>query len=229
MESIIPIILVVVVIVIIAASVLYFGIGSSAKTTHKSNTIKNSSVTTNALSSSTTSTVKSSTTTASQQTYCLSNSPTERGGNWNFSYDSYYNWNVTGNAFGTAPTNFTKANDNGSYFRYAWSNLAETYYATSFSKTKPIGFGNLTTTFLVDKRYLNFQLISTNNSRIYVEIIINGQPSIVKHYDTGSPYDQFVSEYINLSDYTCQTVKFRVVSDAPAGQDFIAIGDLYLT
>lgn len=190
------------------------GPGASSTTTLHSNTISTTS--------------SSTATTSIPINYCLSNASVVEGANWNFSEGTYYNWNLTGNAWGTGPINITKANNNGTYYTNPWADYATSFFATTFRKSQPIGTGNLTTTFIVDKPTLYFSIISSGDPKIYVEIILNGTPVIVQHYNTGNGYYIFNQESISLANYTCHTVQLRVVQQIGDTQKFIAVGDFYL-
>ncbi len=147
---------------------------------------------------------------------------------------TYSGWNVTGLGFGSAPFNVTKANSEGNYFSQPWVVNATDYMATTYNGGTNLVLGNLTSDpFTASLPYLNFQLVSPDSNLLYVEILQNGVPRIVTHFDTyvlqsgGNSSSSLVNASISLIPLLCQTVQVRVVSGAAGTSqsqfDYIAV------
>ncbi|MDE1761881.1 MAG: hypothetical protein KGH59_02320 [Candidatus Micrarchaeota archaeon] len=166
---------------------------------------------------------------------CLSSSPTVKIFNGNFSTGTYEGWNQTGGGFGLAPLNSTQANQNGGYFNHTWIGYNGTFFASTFHGGLGVQPGNLTSnTFLVTEPFLNFKIISPQNGALYVEILANGVPKVVTHFNTYTqsnlyPFSQFLNGSMPMSTVLCQNVSIRVVADVvgsyTTSKQYIAIGD----
>ena len=108
--------------------------------------------------------------------------------NGNFVSGTYAGWSVTGNAFGTAPLNFTKADKIGCYPGNAqWTGLNGSYYASTYTcaPTGELYIGNLTSEpFLVTEPFLNFQIIGYDSPYTYIAIIYNNTPYVTAEFNT---------------------------------------------
>ncbi|MGC9098955.1 MAG: hypothetical protein ACP5HW_00165 [Candidatus Micrarchaeia archaeon] len=169
---------------------------------------------------------------------CLSPNATVPLLNGNFSLGSYYGWNVTGYGFGNAPLNISWADQNTCYYNTTWKGYNGNFFATTFHCGLVIQQGNLTSKpFKVVLPYLNFRIISPYDSQLYVEIIKDGKPVIIAHYNTYNapgnlyPTSQFENASIPLAMFMCQNVSVRVVADVVGTVvnrlDYIAVGDFY--
>ncbi len=187
-------------------------------------------------------TVVNSTTTftSNSPTGCLSANQVQAIFNGNFSTGNFLGWNTTGPGFGSAPENVTYENSVGGYYGAPWSGYNGTYFASTFHGGTAIQTGNLTSQpFKVTEPYLNFKLVSPQDAELYVEILANGKPFLINHYDTAyAPNNQnaqstFVNASIPIVSLVCQNVSVRVVSEV-VGQrsntlyDYIAAGDFYM-
>jgi hypothetical protein len=169
-------------------------------------------------------------------THCISNKSSVLIYNGNFSL-GYYTWVVTGTGFGNKPLNLTAANDNGIYYQHPWSGYNGQFAATTWRQAAALLPGNISTNFVVVKPYLNFQIISANNSQLYVEVLYQGNPVIVKRYNTpnGQGIGQlstFASASINMTTLLCKSVMLRVVANiteptSNPQNKFIAVGNFY--
>lgn len=168
---------------------------------------------------------------------CATNASTVFVYNGNFSTGTYYGWSVYGNAFGAAPLNLTMANNKSIYYQNEWSGYAGTYAATTYRPNAISLPSNLSANFVVVKPYLNFQIYSPYSSGLYVEILFDGKPAIVRHYNTlNGTYTNSTSTFayasINMSSLMCNSVTLRIVSDiyhsTTDNQNlFIAVGNFY--
>lgn len=167
---------------------------------------------------------------------CLSNMSYVWVGN--FSTGSYFGWNTTGSGFGATPLNITFANQNGIYYGSPWSNYnhyGSEYFATTYSQSRPIRPGILSSSFVVVEPYLNFQIISPANPQIYMEISYNGKPEVIEHYNTSSMgynMSTFDGESINMSSLLCKSVTLSIVANVSAvtssdQNQFVAVANFY--
>jgi hypothetical protein len=183
-------------------------------------------------------------TTSTIFSYCLSHEPTVAVQNGDFATGTYAGWNATGPGFGSVPFNLTNANSNVNpnytgYYGAPWSGYNGTFFATSFQTGETIQTGNLTSLpFEVSELYLNFKIISQQDSNLYVEILKGGIPAIVTHYNTyisppgvQNPQSTFVNASIPVGTLLCQNVSIRLVAGiigkSSQGTDYIAAGDFY--
>ncbi len=188
---------------------------------------------------STNSTGNSTNTTPPPTNKCESLSNTTAIPNGNFGTGTFANWTVEGNGFGTNPTNISYANLNNLYFNTSWTNYKGGYFATTFQ-----GFtvhpGNLTSDpFKVTQPYLNFQLVSPQNSDIYIEILSNGKPVLRTNYNTyavakgGAGNSMFENASIPVQMFICQDIQIKIVtgvlSQRTTSNEYLAIGNFYLS
>ncbi len=200
-------------------------------------TTKNTTVATTTIPNSTVVTTISNATTITIPS-CLSLAQTVPIYNGNFSTGNYTGWEVSGYGFGTSPLNLTYANQNMGYYNHTWVDYNGTFVATTFHGGLALQNGNLTSMpFKVVEPYLNFKIISPQNNLLYVEILSNGKPVIVAHYNTynapNNPYpsSQLANASMPLSLLMCQNVSIKVVAGVVGSlatrNQYIAIGDFY--
>ncbi len=176
--------------------------------------------------------------------------------NGNFSSGTYSGWNVTGKGFGTSPLNITFANGNlnvtpansvgnnnyttantaaGCYIGSKWSNYVGSYIATTYMCGTQVSPGNITSSpFFSSYPFLNFKIISPQNQNLYVEILYNGTPEIIAHYDTyntslgANASSTFRNASIPLVTVINKPIQIKVVADTQLPQNFIAVGDFQM-
>lgn len=217
--------------------------GSKSQTTSIPTTIQTGTTTTvlhGGITTTVTNTTQNATT--SIVNICLSHEPTVAIQNGDFSTGTYAGWNVTGPGFGTAPFNIINANYNinpnyTGYYGVPWSGYNGTYFATTYQTGAALQAGNLTSLpFEVAEFYLNFKIVSQQNSALYVEILEGGKPAIVTHYNTYSSrpgtnnsQSTFVNASIPIGTLLCHDVSIRlvagVVGTSLGGTGYIAAGD----
>ena len=103
--------------------------------------------------------------------------------------------------------------------------------------------GNLTSEpFLVDKPYLNLEVISTQSNLLYIQLLSNNTPVITTYFDTyhvpGNSYNAsstFENASINLFPLICKYAQIRVVAGTSlsfggtANLNYIAVTGFYLS
>ncbi len=172
---------------------------------------------------------------------CVSPNASAVINNGNFATGTYGGWNITGQGFlnssGSAvPTNILAANANWAYYVGPWIGYSGTYFASTYHGGISLTPGNLTSVpFKVVEPYLNFRIISPQSSLLYVELLQNGKPYLVAHYDTltttgnNSQQSIFVNETLPLLNLLCKNVSVRVssgiVGSISTVRDYIAVGD----
>lgn len=190
-------------------------------------------------------TSNSSTTTQSTSTVyyagCVSGSPSVQIPNGNFSTGTYADWTEYGPGFGSAPLNLSNANNQGSYYAAPWNGYNGNYAATTYTTGTALQAGNLTSKpFSVTQLYLNFKIVSSASSSLYVEILRDNKSVIITHYNTytsppgiENPQSTFVNASIPLASFLCQNVSIRLVAgvtgSSELGKGYIAAGDFYLS
>lgn len=240
------IVLVILVLIALYLSGVFTG-GNRATTTvpgggkHIGNTTATTSLTTTVPGGVTSASTTTQTTTSIAFSSCLAKSATQSIPNGNFSTGTYASWNVTGPGFGSAPFNIINANQKGAYYAAPWSGYNGTYMATSFQTGVALQAGNLTSLpFTVTEPYLNFRIISQQNSLLYVEVLRAGIPVIVAHYNTyvsppgvKNPQSTFVNASIPVSTLLCQNVTIGlvagIVGKSSQGTNYIAAGGFVLS
>ena len=169
---------------------------------------------------------------------CLSPNKTLALENGNFSTGTYEGWNLTGYGFGSAPLNITWADNNACYYNTTWRGYNGSFFAATYHCGLVLQAGNLTSKpFKVVLPYLNFKIISPYNAQLYVEIIKDGKPVIITHYNTYNapgnlyPTSQFENASIPIAMFMCQNVSVRIVANVVGTVvnrlDYIAVGDFY--
>ncbi len=239
---------IIIVAIIVIGGILYF---LNTKSSTNNNVSSNHTSTSNAnttKTNSTNSTVSQSNVTTTQNTStngnntaladCLSATSTVSIPNGNFGTGTYQDWNTTGVGFGTSPANITEYNKNNEYYDSPWTNYNGQYFATTYAGGLLISTGNLTSNaFQVTEPYLNFEIVSPQNNLLYVEVMENNTPIIIKQFNSygnsGAPTGIFENATIPLTSLLCKNVNIRVVSGVvytPATKyDIIAVGDFYLS
>ncbi len=170
--------------------------------------------------------------------YCKANTANVMIPNGNFA-SGYSRWSATGSGFGAGPTDLYVANENAGYYKMPWANYNGEFFATTYKQNAAYSPGNLTSdSFKVTEPFLNFKISSAQSAGLYMEMLLNGAPFIILHYNTtngkGSyPLGTFANASVNLSPLFCQNVSVRFVSDVSGNstnQDqFIAVTDFYLS
>lgn len=179
-------------------------------------------------------------TTTVKYSSCISANATEPIANGNFSTGTYASWNTTGTGFGTAPFNLTYANDNNEYYSAPWSGYNGMFAATTYTRGLSVAPGNLTSdAFTVIEPYLDFRIVSSQSSSLYVQVLSNGRPAITTHYNTytspsgtANPASTFVNASIPIASLLCRNVSIRVVAgitgSSANGKDYIAVTGFYM-
>ena len=160
--------------------------------------------------------------------------------NGNFSLGTYQSWNTTGLGFGSEPFNIIIANNEGAYYGAPWSGYNGVFVATTYSGGISFQSGNITSdSFLVTEPYLNFKIISPQNSQLYIELLTDHHPFIKIHYDTyqapnnTNAATHFVNASIPLVSLLCKYVRVRVVANVlgtvTTRNQYIAVTDFHLS
>ncbi len=162
--------------------------------------------------------------------------------NGNFSSGDFTGWNVTGKGFGDAPLNITYANKNHCYIgKFPWSNYnSSIFFASTYHCGLQASPGNLTSSpFIASKPFLNFKIVSPQNANLYVEILHNGSPAIIAHYNTynlsfsfsqgNTTEAAFRNATIPLTTIIGKVVQIRVVAGVTGQQNYITVGQFYMS
>jgi hypothetical protein len=160
--------------------------------------------------------------------------------NGDFGSGQYNGWTLTNPGFGTAPLNITHADSKDCYLgNSTWNNYAGKFFATTYDCGISVAAGNLTSSpFYANATdpFLNFKIISPDNSGVYVEIMQNGTPGIIAHYNTLNKSlgahdlaSTFMNASIPLTSLAGKAVRIRVVSSIIGQQPFVAVGDFVLS
>ena len=156
--------------------------------------------------------------------------------NGDFVTGDFTGWNITNKGFANGPMNIVQANKERCYIGAPWTGYNGTFFATTFNCGLSNAPGNLTSSpFIVDEPFLNFRLVSPSDQYLYVEILLNGTPVIIAHYNTynvtafgaTSSYT-FRNATIPLISVAGKVVQVRVVADTLKQHNYIAIGDFSL-
>lgn len=138
--------------------------------------------------------------------------------NGRFTLGNYVGWAVDTNAFGVSPSNILKVNKNTCFKSFPWTNLNNTYFATTANCYYTTKSGNLTSSyFYASKIFLNFQIVSPTNSTDRVEILYNNSPVIIASYNTyygstGNYLYKFENASIPLFSVRNKPIRIRIVS-----------------
>ena len=157
--------------------------------------------------------------------------------NGDFHTGSYIGWNVTGKGFGVKPGNITYYDANKCYLGQPWAGYNGTYFATTYNCGLSNAPGNITSSpFYALKSFLNFRIISPADYYLYVEILHNGTPVIIAHYNTynaslfgATASYTFRNASIPLTTVIGEPIQVRIVADTLSRQRFIAVGDIALS
>jgi hypothetical protein len=158
--------------------------------------------------------------------------------NGKFENGEYTGWATSSKGFGTGPLNITYANSKNCYLYQEWSNYNGTFFATTYNCGLAVAPGTLTSSeFYVNatRPFLNFRIISSYNSGLYIEILRSNTPVITAHYNTynlsldANAVSTFRNASIPLSLYANKAVQIRITSKVVGEQPFIAVGDFALS
>ncbi len=158
--------------------------------------------------------------------------------NGNFSSGTYFGWNVTGTAFGQRPLNITNANNIGCFPEQTkWSGNSNTYYASTYScSLNTQSQGNLTSSlFVVNKPFLNFQIIGYYNPYTYIEILYNNTPYVTAYYNTyriakgANQTFMFRNASLPLTSVYGKAVRIRVVVKETQAYNYMLIGNFTIS
>ncbi len=160
--------------------------------------------------------------------------------NANFSNGEYTGWNVNDSGFGSGPINITYANSNAvnCYYGNPWTNYAGTYFASTYTCGLSVSPGSLTSEpFKVNPRtpFLNFRIVSPDDSLIYVEVMqVGGNGVVIGHFNTlnitkgAAVSTTFANVSMPLTTLANKVVQIRVVAATLQTQRYMAIGDFAL-
>jgi hypothetical protein len=238
-----------VILILMVIAALYLSgsfLGGGAAGTTATTSIAANTTTIPVTTANSTSTTTSRTTTSITISQCQSRNATEKIFNGDFSLGNYSGWNSSGVSpgelpgFGDVPFNVIYANENNAYYNSPWSNYNGTHFATTYHNGLILNRGNLTSaTFKVSELYLNFRIISPQSDQLYIEILDDGVPKIVAHYNTfaaqgvNNPLSTFVNASIPLVTLLCKNVSIRVhsgvVGTTVNKYSYMAVGDFYLS
>ncbi len=236
-KSILTYITIFIIIVIVAAALYQHYTSTSASTS--STTLNSTSTTTLASHGTSTAEPVSLSTSTIKYSSCISPNAIEPIPGGNFSSGTYTSWNATGAGFGTVPFNLTYANEYGEYYAAPWSGYSGGYAATTYSRGLSVSPGNLTSSqFTVTEPYLDFKLISSQSSLLYVQVLSNGVPVITTHYNTyvsptgvANAASTFVNASIPIASLLCKNVSIKVVAgitgSSASGKNYIAVTGFY--
>ncbi len=156
-----------------------------------------------------------------------------------FSTGEYTGWNESGPGFGTAPLNLTWANSHECFLSSPWNltTYSGTYVATSFTCGLTVAPGNITSSYFnASKPFLNFKIVSADNTGLYVEVLYNNTAYITAQYDTfnntmygTNATSNFRNASIPMVSFIGKPVRVRVVADTLQRLTYIAVGDFKLS
>jgi hypothetical protein len=152
-----------------------------------------------------------------------------------FSTGEYTGWNASMPGFGTGPLNMSLANKRQCFLSSPWnlSSYVGYFVATTFNCGLTDSPGNLTSDYFnASEPFLNFKIISADNSGLYVEVLYNNTQYITANYDTfnNTAYGvnattTFRNASIPLVYFIGKPVRVRIVADTLRRQTYIAVGD----
>ncbi|MCL5430152.1 MAG: hypothetical protein M1504_01585 [Candidatus Marsarchaeota archaeon] len=158
--------------------------------------------------------------------------------NGNFGNGEYTGWTTNGVGFGKKPLNITEADANtiDCYLGTPWANYNGTFFATSFRCGLGEATGNLTSqTFYASQPFLNFRVISNGNNDLSVQILYNGTPYIITHYNTynSTLYTNSSATFRNASiplvTVVGKPIQIMIHAGTLNSKTFIAAGDFRLS
>jgi hypothetical protein len=125
--------------------------------------------------------------------------------------EGYMGWNVSGIAFGSAPTSAAFINAHQLYRNVPYSGYSGAYFASSyFPRMDKRAMGNLTSEqFFINKDYLEFLVVGDYSAQVYVELVVN--KTVVKHVEPDNSYSPFQKITWNVSKYRGQSANINVV------------------
>ena len=156
---------------------------------------------------------------------CNSEPPSSGIKNGDFE-EGYTGWNVTGIAFGSAPSDGALANSRGLYQNVPYSGYSGAYFASSYlPNMDKAAMGNITSEpFFINKKYLEFLVIGQLSGQIYVELIVN--KTVVHHLEPDNPFSPFRRVVWNLSAYGGKSGVIKVVD--LSNRNYIEVDDFRL-
>jgi hypothetical protein len=149
-------------------------------------------------------------------TQCNSEPPSSGVKNGDFE-GGYMGWNVSGIAFGSAPTNAALVNAQKLYRNVPYSGYSGAYFASSFfPQMDKRAMGNLTSEpFFINKNYLEFLVVGDFSAQIYIDLIVN--KTAVYHIEPDNSYPPFQRITWNVTQYRGQTGVISVVDASNKG------------
>ena len=161
--------------------------------------------------------------------------------NPNFTNGQYTGWEVNGSGFGSSPLGINYANSDSvqCFYGSPWANYGNEYFATTYSCGASVSPGNLTSEpFRVSSKapFLNFKMISPDDSLIYVEVFqVGGNASITGHFNTYNislgPNIESTFENVSLPLTTLvnKAVRIKIVALTVQPNRYVAIGGFSLS
>lgn len=154
-----------------------------------------------------------------------------------FASGTYIGWNLTGKGFDSRPINASYADTHNCTAGGPWTGYNGTYFASTYNCGSSNAAGNLTSSpFYASEHFIDFQTISPENNLIYVEILENGIPEIIAHYNTfnesafgASGSYTFRNVTIPIGTLIGKNLTLRVVADTSTSGEFVAVGDFRLS
>jgi len=125
--------------------------------------------------------------------------------------EGYMGWNVSGIAFGSAPTSADFINSQKLYHNVPYSFYSGAYFASSYFPQMDKGaMGKLTSEpFFINKNYLEFLVVADYSGQIYVDLTVNG--TVARHIEVDNSFPPFKKITWNVSEYRGQSGVINVV------------------
>jgi hypothetical protein len=150
--------------------------------------------------------------------------------NGDFESGTYEHWTVSGEGFGTAPSDMPQVNAQGMYIDTPYTEYQGSFAASSYlAQRDPGATGTLTSdAFLISRPYLEFLVTGMQNAQIYVELWVDGSP--VKRLEPDNPNTRFARVSWNVTQWVGRMGSIKVFDGSisrPRG--YIEVDDFYLT